>query len=108
MYWIPVLVTVLDAPERAGRLPAETVLHAAYPNPFNAVTRLAYSLPRAANIRLTVFDVTGREVRTLVEGMQEGGRHEVFFDGAGLPSGLYLVRMESGSYSAVRKLLLLK
>ena len=108
MYWIPVLVTVLDAPERAGRLPAETVLHAAYPNPFNAVTRLAYSLPRAANIRLTVFDVTGREVRTLVERMQEGGRHEVFFDGAGLPSGLYLVRMESGAFGAAQKLLLLK
>jgi len=108
MYWIPVLATVLDAPDRASRLPTETSLRAAYPNPFNAVTRLAYSLPRAAHVRLTVFDVTGREVRTLVDDRQEGGRHEVFFDGAGLPSGLYLVRMESGSFRAVRKLLLLK
>ncbi|MCX6601565.1 MAG: carboxypeptidase regulatory-like domain-containing protein [bacterium] len=105
---IPVLATVLDAPDRENRLPLETSLRAAYPNPFNAVTRLAYSLPRAAHVRLTVFDVTGREVRTLVDDRREGGYHEVFFDGAGLPSGLYLVRMESGSYSAVRKLLLLK
>jgi len=105
---IPVLVTVLDAPAREGDLPAETALHAAYPNPFNALTRLAYSLPRAASVQLIVFDVTGREVRTLVEGVQEAGRHEVVFDGAGLAAGLYLVRMESGSYSAARKLLLLK
>jgi hypothetical protein len=105
---IPVLATVLDAPDRESRLPLETSLRAAYPNPFNAVTRLAYSLPRAAHVRLTVFDVTGREVRTLVDDRREGGYHEVFFDGAGLPSGLYLVRMESGSFSAVRKLLLVK
>jgi hypothetical protein len=105
---IPVLATVLDAPDRESRRPLETELRAAYPNPFNAVTRLAYSLPRAARVRLTVFDVTGREVRTLVDDWREGGYHELFFDGAGLPSGLYLLRMESGSYNAARKLLLLK
>jgi hypothetical protein len=104
---IPVLVTVLDLPQRAG-LPMADALQPAYPNPFNALTRLSYSLAHAARIRLTVYDVTGRAVQTLVDGLQEGGRHEILFDGTRLASGVYLVRMESGTFAATTKLLLLK
>jgi len=105
---IPVLATVLDASDGHDGLPAEFALHAAYPNPFNATTRLSYSLPRAARIRLCVYDVAGRLARVIDEGRREAGRHEFLFDAAGWPSGVYLVRMESEAFSATRKLLLLK
>jgi len=105
---VPVLATVLDASERGVGLPAEFALHAAYPNPFNAATRLSYSLPRAARIRLSVYDVAGRLARVLDEGRREAGRYEFLFSAAGWPSGVYLLRLESEAFSATRKLLLLK
>lgn len=105
---VPVLATVLDASERGDGLPAEFALHAAYPNPFNAATRLSYSLPRATRIRLSVYDVTGRLARVLDEGRREAGRHEFVFNAAGWPSGVYLLRLESEAFSATQKLLLLK
>jgi hypothetical protein len=105
---IPILATVLELCRQANGLPSHCELHAAFPNPFNATTRLSYSLPRAARVELDVFDLTGRKVRSLVEGKLAAGFHEIDFDGAGLASGLYLVRMESGDFAATRKLLLVK
>jgi hypothetical protein len=105
---IPVLATVLDASERGAGLPTEFALHAAYPNPFNAATRLCYSLPRAARIRLSVYDIAGRLARVVDEGRREAGRHELLFSAAGWPSGVYLVRLDSESFHATEKLLLLK
>jgi hypothetical protein len=105
---IPVLATVLDVPAREHVLPLETALQDPHPNPFNAVTRLSFSLERASRVRLAVYDVSGRAVRILVDGARDGGRHEILFDGSGLASGVYLLRMQSGAFGATTKLLLLK
>jgi hypothetical protein len=105
---VPVLATVLDASGREPELPAEFALHAACPNPFNAVTRLSYSLPHAARVRLAVYDLSGRLARVLDEGRREAGRHEFLFSAAGWPSGMYLLRLESEASQATQKLLLLK
>ena len=105
---VPVLATVLDAAERGDGLPTEFALPAAYPNPFNAATRLSYSLPRAARIRLSVYDIAGRLARVIDEGRREAGRHEFLFSAAGWPSGVYLVRLDSETFHATQKLLLLK
>ena len=105
---IPVFATVFDADDRPAGLPADFALHPPYPNPFNAVTQLAFSLPRAADVQIVVYDISGRTVRTLVEERREAGRHDVSFDAGDLPSGVYMVRMNSGSFSGTRKLLLLK
>jgi hypothetical protein len=61
-----------------------------YPNPFNPTTRLRYILPEAGAVTVRVFDVNGREVRTLVQGMQGRGEHQADFDASGLASGMYL------------------
>lgn len=105
---IPVLATVLDVGDRRDGLPTDFALFAPYPNPFNATTRLAFSLPHTANVRLAVYDISGRMVRTLIEGQRNAGRHEVVLDAGDRPSGVYLVRLDSGSFSGTRKLLLLK
>ena len=80
--------------------PAEVALRPGYPNPFSGQTTLTYALPEAADVRVTVFDVTGRVVRTLSRRNQPAGRHRVQWDGtnqAGQPvaSGLYLVRLDA-------------
>ncbi|RJP77712.1 MAG: T9SS C-terminal target domain-containing protein [Candidatus Zixiibacteriota bacterium] len=78
------------------------------PNPFNPRTALGFTLPAPGLVGLRVYDTAGREVATLVNGWREAGVHEVTFDGSGLASGVYLVRMEAGEVSQVQKLVLLK
>ena len=79
-----------------------------YPNPFNPQTIITYSIPVSESVSLKVFDALGREIRTLVNERQTPGTHLVTFDGGNLPSGLYFYRLQAGSYSATRKLVLLK
>ena len=75
--------------------PAGTfALGAAYPNPASDRTTLPFMLPTAQAVRLAVYDVLGREVAVLVDGVRPAGPHAVAFDAAGLPSGVYLYRLE--------------
>jgi len=94
-----------DQPDGA---PRDFRLAANYPNPFNATTRIAFDLPRAAEIRLEVFDLEGRLVRTLAQGAFVAGRHAVGFDGSALATGMYLCRLSAPGFSAMQKMMLLK
>ena len=98
---------IIDAAPGVTLHPSSFVL-SAFPNPFNPATTLSFSLPKAGAVKLTVFDVTGREVETLVNGTMSAREHHVNFDGALLPSGLYLARLEIASRSLTQKLVLLK
>jgi flagellar hook assembly protein FlgD len=85
------------------------MLAAGYPNPFTTSTRLTYQVPDARTVRIQVFDLLGRKVRTLVQGSTEAGRHTVTWDGrddAGrrVASGTYLCRMQAGDHVAVQSL----
>ena len=71
-------------------------LHSAYPNPFAATTTLGFSLPTAGHVRLTVYDVLGRRVATLVDGVRQSGEQTVRFDASNLGSGTYIYRLEAG------------
>ena len=79
-----------------------------YPNPFNPTTIIKYQIPELRNVRLTVYDVLGREVQTLVNEEKQAGNYEVEFDGTGLPSGVYFYKIESGNFSDTKKIVLLK
>jgi len=89
-------------------LPNTFALHQNYPNPFNAMTRIAFYLPKAQPVTLKVYDLLGREVATLVEGIRAAGRHSVLFDGSRLASGIYFYRLEVGGFAEVKKMVLLK
>ena len=69
-----------------------------YPNPFNPTTTIRYDLPEAAEVSLTVYDMLGRKVASLVNGRQESGSHEVQFKADNLPSGLYVYTLEAGTF----------
>ncbi len=79
-----------------------------YPNPFNPTTKIRFTLEKADNVSLKVFDVLGREVATLFNGMKPAGNHTISFDASSLASGLYLYRIESGSFISVKKMMLVR
>jgi subtilisin family serine protease len=89
-------------------LPSMFELYQNYPNPFNPTTSISYQLPANTLVTLKVYDVLGRLVRTLVNDLQTAGTHSVTFDAGGLSSGVYFYHLKSGSFSAVKKLVLLK
>ncbi|MFZ5434557.1 MAG: carboxypeptidase regulatory-like domain-containing protein [Calditrichota bacterium] len=105
---LPVLLTVLDVPDQPVRTAYEYALQPAYPNPFNPTTSLTFAVPHTAEVAITVFDVMGREVQTVAQGVYSAGEYTVAFDAAGLPSGLYLARMQTADFTATQKLLLMK
>ncbi|MEM9664260.1 MAG: T9SS type A sorting domain-containing protein [Bacteroidota bacterium] len=76
-------------------VPTEVVLRAAYPNPFNPSTTLSFDLPASAPVRLAVYDLLGREVAVLVDGVRAAGTHTVTVDAAAWTSGLYLYRLST-------------
>jgi hypothetical protein len=83
-----------------------------FPNPFNAVTTISFTLPQAGRVELNVFDVMGRRVRSVI-GRTQGsplpaGEHRMEFQGGDLPSGIYFVRLAAGEKSVIRKMVLLK
>ena len=79
-----------------------------YPNPFNPATTISYSVPRAGIVGVKIYDVTGRQVETLVNGMMTAGEHDVVFDGSALPSGLYFAQLTAGDAAKTVKIVLLK
>ncbi len=89
-------------------LPGNFNLYQNYPNPFNPSTRISYELPEQMHVRMEVFDMSGRKVATLMEGVYPQGFHVVEWDAAGLASGIYLCRLTAGALSATRKIVLLK
>jgi probable HAF family extracellular repeat protein len=79
-----------------------------YPNPFNPVTTIRYSIPQRSSVALKVYDVLGNEVTTLVNEEKERGVYAVNFDASGLASGLYLYRLQAGSFVQTKKMIVLK
>jgi len=79
-----------------------------YPNPFNPTTKLTYSIPEKGFVTLDVYDLLGKKIAALVNEEKEEGRYEVSFDASNLSSGVYVYNLKSGSFSSVKKMLLLK
>lgn len=79
-----------------------------YPNPFNPTTSISYSLPQNEFVTLKVYDVIGNEVATLVNTLQESGKHVVNFNASNLSSGIYFYKLTAGSFSQINKMLLVK
>jgi len=96
-----------------GPQPDRTVLHPAYPNPFNPTTTIRYELTSTAHVNLTVYDVRGTKVATLVDGTQSAGPKSVVWaarrqGGEQLASGVYIYRLSAGGVQKSRKVVLLK
>lgn len=83
-------------------------LSQSYPNPFNPITKIKFSIPQSEVIQIKVYDVLGKEIQTLLNEYKTTGSYEVDFDASSLSSGIYFYRMISGSYSETKKMILLR
>ena len=79
-----------------------------YPNPFNPTTTIKYSIPIAGLVTLTVYNILGEQVKTLINQVMPAGNHSVQFNASSLASGIYLYRIQFGSFVQTKKMILLK
>jgi hypothetical protein len=91
-----------------GLVPGTFALEQNYPNPFNPTTTINFSLAKASNVKLLVYNILGQQVRTLIDTRMNAGQQSVVFDASKLASGVYFYRLETGNFSSVKKMLLLK
>jgi hypothetical protein len=94
-------------------LPGEFSLQQNHPNPFNPETEIIYTVPKTAQVTLTVYNLMGQPLRTLVNAKVSAGTHEVIWNakndaGQSVPTGIYIYLLKSGSYTEIRKMLLMK
>jgi hypothetical protein len=91
-----------------GEIITDFILEQNYPNPFNPLTNISFSLPEKQYVKLKIYDITGREIRTLVDCEYDAGIHSVLFNGSDLSSGVYFYRITAGNFSESKKLQILK
>ncbi len=111
LYWVDTVYfdVVSGLAESTPTLPKNFALLQNYPNPFNPVTTIRYDLKNKSNVQLTIYDLAGRAIKTLVNQTQNAGRHAVEFDASGLSSGIYVYRIKtSAGFVASRKMVVLK
>jgi len=89
-------------------VPKEYSLNQNYPNPFNPVTKIKYDIPLNGNVSIKIYDINGRLIYTLINEYKTAGRYEIDFNGKNLSSGVYYYKIESGNFSQVRKMILIK
>ncbi|MEO1022505.1 MAG: DUF1501 domain-containing protein [Bacteroidota bacterium] len=94
--------------EPSTSLPGRIQLRQNYPNPFNPTTIIGFSLPRTGQVRLRVYNSNGQLVQTLLNGTVQAGAHEVMFNASGLPSGVYIYKIETPQGSQSQKMTLIK
>lgn len=101
-------VVTATATEDLDELPDAITLHPNFPNPFNPTTSIRYALPQTAEVRLAVYDLLGREVAVLVEGLKPPGEHLVEVDAARWASGLYFYTIEAAGQTKTQRMVLIK
>jgi hypothetical protein len=99
---------ILGVNNSGAEIPQSYSLKQNYPNPFNPSTTILYSLPQKSTVKLTVYDVFGKEVMTLVNDIQPAGEHTIMFDGANLASGIYFYKLSTEKFTETKKMILVK
>ncbi len=104
VYEFPVLTDIVINKTQ----PTEFIVFDNYPNPFNPMTKIAFSLPASVRVQLSVYNILGEKVSELINENMSAGRHEITFDASNLSSGVYLYKISAGNYSAVKSMTLVK
>ncbi len=98
----------VEGEQHPGLLPEKFALSQNYPNPFNPSTRINYSVPEFSRVKITIYDIMGRKVKTLLDEEKSAGNYSLDWDASNLSSGVYIYRMRAGNFSTGRKCMLLK
>jgi hypothetical protein len=79
-----------------------------YPNPFNPVTRISFNIPVESFVNLTIYDITGKKIATLIDGVTKKGYNTINWNASNLSSGIYFYKLEAGSFTEEKKMILIK
>ncbi len=106
-------ISAADVYDYSLDVPGAYMLRQNYPNPFNPITTLRYDLPERSEVVISIYDILGRKIRTLVQGVEEPGYKSVTWDGTndlgeGVSVGIYIYQIQAGDFTQIRKMLLLK
>jgi len=101
--WTPVGISPVNS-----EIPSKYMLYDAYPNPFNPVTNIRFEIPLSGNVKISVYDIEGKEVTILLNEFISPGKYEVQFDGGNFSSGVYFFSIVSGNFLSTKKLVLVK
>lgn len=101
-------LAVLAAEQEVSTVPTKMSLSQNYPNPFNPTTAITYQVAKPGMVSLKVYNVLGKEVAALVNEVKSAGQYNVEFNGAGIESGVYFYKLTAGSYTDIKKMILLK
>ncbi len=104
--WI--MVTNPTSVNNNSEIPDKYVLNNNYPNPFNPTTQISYTLAKASNVTLKIYNVLGQQIATLVNGKNEPGEHSVSWNALNVPSGVYFYRIVAGDFMQTKKMVLMK
>lgn len=99
---------IVGISENQNELPSTFALDQNYPNPFNARTEIKFNLKEPSDVELSIFDILGRKVETLLDSYQQSGEHSIIWDAKELPSGVYFYRLKTNDQTETRKCQLLK
>ena len=113
MVILPVIPPIVSVDEQAADIPADYNLFQNYPNPFNPSTTIRYSIVEPGNVSIKIYDILGREIKTLVNQVKIAGTYSSTWNGDNnfgnkVSSGIYLYRMEAGLFIETRKMIFLK
>lgn len=101
-------ISSTEVTEDENYIPGSFELNQNYPNPFNPTTKIKFHIPEFEHVKLTVYDVLGKEVRIIVDEKKYSGTYDVIFDANDLPGGIYFYKLVAGKYSGTKKMILLK
>ena len=86
----------------------EYKLYQNFPNPFNPLTKISFNLLKQSNVKLTIYDITGKEISSVIDEKLDGGMHDISFDAGYLSTGVYFYKIEAGDFKDIKKMILLK
>jgi flagellar hook assembly protein FlgD len=92
----------------SNQIPKTFALEQNYPNPFNPGTNIKFQLPKSEFVTVTIFDMLGKKVATLVNEQKEAGYYDIKFDGTNYASGMYFYKIEAGNFTDTKKMILIK
>ena len=101
-------LTITTVKENTNIISSNFALHQNYPNPFNSKTTIEFEIPEKAHVNLTIYDILGREIETLVDKELEPGKYKFNFDANNLPSGIYLYTLKTPKFTKTNKMILIK
>ncbi len=101
-------LTATNSPNETIETPQKISLSQNYPNPFNATTKIKYVLLQSGNVRLTIYNILGQNIATLIDGVQAAGTHYIDWDASGCPSGPYFAKVTAGGRNESIKMMLMK